>query len=204
MISHSPSQSISIRNASKSVWTLLDQAMASVATTAWDTRTALSSWATSPGLGHSCRAFTPCVAPCSKKKRYNLEIEWDTKIIWIHLIHLDSWIILSHSIRLAWEMHTTRHLWAVTCFILLHLAASCLVLRPNDVVESLHTGLAGLQSGVEAIQLKDSMSMTPTDPTWSYRRTILTVAHRRIASRFSMFLHELSPVLIAFQLCSIA
>jgi hypothetical protein len=39
---------------------------------------------------------------------------------------------------------------------LLHLAASCLVLRPNDVVESLHTGLAGLQSGVEAIQLKDS------------------------------------------------
>ena len=75
MISHSPSQSISIRNAAKSVWTLLDQAMASVATTAWDTRTALSSWATSPGLGHSCRAFTPCVAPCSKKKRYNLEIE---------------------------------------------------------------------------------------------------------------------------------
>ena len=122
MISHSPSQSISIRNASKSVWTLLDQAMASVATTAWDTRTALSSWATSPGLGHSCRAFTPCVAPCSKKKRYNLEIEWDTKIIWIHLNNLDSWIILSHSIRLAWEMHTTRHLWAVTCFILLHLA----------------------------------------------------------------------------------
>ena len=52
--------------------------------------------------------------------------------------------------------------------------------------------------------LLDSMSMTPTDPTWSYRRTILTVAHRRIASRFSMFLHELSPVLIAFQLCSIA
>ena len=33
------------------------------------------------------------------------------------------------------------------------------------MVESLHTGLAGLQSGVEAIQLKDSMSMTPTDPT---------------------------------------
>lgn len=30
--------------------------------------------------------------------------------------------------------------------------------RPNDVVESLHTGLAGLQSGVEAIQLKDSAS----------------------------------------------
>ena len=32
----------------------LDQAMASVATTTWDTRTALSSWATSPGRCHSC------------------------------------------------------------------------------------------------------------------------------------------------------
>ena len=59
---HSSFQDISkahrknIRHASKSaVFSIcLDQAMASVATTTWDTRTALSSWATSPGRCHSC------------------------------------------------------------------------------------------------------------------------------------------------------
>ena len=29
-------------------------------------------------------------------------------------------------------------------------------MRPNDVVESLHVGLAGLRSGVEAVQLGSS------------------------------------------------
>ena len=47
----------------------LHQAMASVVTTAWDTRTALSSWAISPGL-----AASACVMCCSMLPKRNRDL----------------------------------------------------------------------------------------------------------------------------------